>query len=107
MGDDDPGAAFEETTEGDVDQALSGGIEEEDAGEGEDLGLTGGETADARSEDRVQTVGQLLEPGGETEGFEDAGDPRIGDVRVEERQIVADSGAEQMDLLRDQTDAGT
>jgi hypothetical protein len=65
------------------------GVLQEDPGQRHQLGLSGGQPADARTDHRVQPVGQLVEPGAESERLEDLHEPCIPDGRVIERDVVA------------------
>ena len=58
----------------------------------------------ARREASVEPVGQRLAPVPEAELAQHGGDPLIGDAAVEQRQVVANAGAEEMDVLGDDAD---
>ena len=60
------------------------GVLEEDAGEGEQLGLAGREAAAAGREAVSRPSGRSVEPGAEPEVAQDGPDARVGDGGVEE-----------------------
>ena len=78
------------------------GIAQEDAREGQQLGLAGGDAAPARLQLGVQPVGQPCQPVGQSQFVDHRQDLVVGDAAVEESEVVAHGGLEELDVLGDQ-----
>ena len=79
-------------------------VGQEDPGEGNQLGLAGGEALAGRSEVGVQAVGEPAEPGLQAEAHQHAVEAAVRHVAVEEGDVVPQAAMEQLHLLGHQAD---
>ena len=82
------------------------GILQEDAGEGQQLRLAGGEPAAAGGQLGIQAMGQGLVPVSRPSSPSAARMRASGIWAVEEGQVIAHGGVEQLDILGDHAHAG-
>ena len=115
MRDEDRGSSDEEPVDGLLDALLSGGIEparrfveddepgivEEHAPERQELRLTRRQPHALAADQRVEPGGQARQPRGEVEVLEHRHEARVVGVLGEQREVVAERGLEQLDVLGD------